>query len=278
MNNAQEGSDIDAVFTRLDEWRHLPCYQLERRADIFISLCLAEALGECEGLPKSFNPRLIPEFPVLRRDEFGKRKGDELLSFKVDYLALSQDRTVAALVELKTDHSAPRLEQLAYLIGASSSPLTTMIDEIIRMFKGTKDRAPRLKYFALILQLEELGLVTVNDKLRDLMGKSSHKGLGALFPKGGETIKVTEAIKVTAAAETVQHPLRIVYVTPSKVAKIIRKGAEEKNSWMKVATVITLCDLARLVEKKDDPLSRRFAKSLRDWDEKPAGYRLCRVT
>ena len=32
------------LFDRLDEWRDFPNYQLERRADIFFSLYLVEAL------------------------------------------------------------------------------------------------------------------------------------------------------------------------------------------------------------------------------------------
>ncbi len=40
---------VDSLFDRLDAWRHLPNYQLERRADIFFSLYLAEALEEKYG-------------------------------------------------------------------------------------------------------------------------------------------------------------------------------------------------------------------------------------
>ena len=37
-------SKINQLFNNLDTWRHLPNYQLERRADIFFSLYLAEVL------------------------------------------------------------------------------------------------------------------------------------------------------------------------------------------------------------------------------------------
>ena len=37
---------ITAIFDRMDSWRHLPGYQLERRADLLFSLYLPEALGK----------------------------------------------------------------------------------------------------------------------------------------------------------------------------------------------------------------------------------------
>jgi len=36
---------IDAIFDRMDVWRHLPSYQLERRADLFFALYLPEVLN-----------------------------------------------------------------------------------------------------------------------------------------------------------------------------------------------------------------------------------------
>ena len=73
---------IDQLFDNLDAWRHLPSYQLERRADAFFSIYLARILEtkygeEIEGL--------IPEFPV----RIGTLQPDleTNQSFKIDYLA-----------------------------------------------------------------------------------------------------------------------------------------------------------------------------------------------
>jgi len=33
---------IDKLFNQLDDWRHLPAYQLERRADIFFAIYLID--------------------------------------------------------------------------------------------------------------------------------------------------------------------------------------------------------------------------------------------
>ena len=40
---AKRGED---VFELLDDWRHLPAYQLERRADIYFAMYLPELLAE----------------------------------------------------------------------------------------------------------------------------------------------------------------------------------------------------------------------------------------
>ena len=90
---------IECVFDLLDRWRHLPAYQLERRADIFFALFLPEVLGahlsKQENCSVEINPTLIPEFPIKKRDSNQ--------SINVDYFALSQDGERAFLIELKTD-------------------------------------------------------------------------------------------------------------------------------------------------------------------------------
>ena len=54
---------IDRLFNRMDAWRHLPNYQLERRADLFFSLYLPEALETKLGF--AVRDELVPEVPLL---------------------------------------------------------------------------------------------------------------------------------------------------------------------------------------------------------------------
>ena len=56
--------DINSVFKLLDEWRHLPKYQLERRADIYIALFLPVVLKD--HLCLNSEPAIIPEFPMRK--------------------------------------------------------------------------------------------------------------------------------------------------------------------------------------------------------------------
>jgi len=52
------------LFGNLDRWRHLPTYQLERRADIFFSLYLPAVLSERTGVAVSTD--MIPELPICK--------------------------------------------------------------------------------------------------------------------------------------------------------------------------------------------------------------------
>jgi hypothetical protein len=59
--HAEKMNKIDDIFDKLDDWRHLPAYQLERRADVFFSIYLPELLEERYGFEIE---GLVPEFPL----------------------------------------------------------------------------------------------------------------------------------------------------------------------------------------------------------------------
>src|SRR3954471_10553150 len=100
---------IDDVFDLLDDWRLLPDYQLERRADIFFALYLSEFLAAHLDVP--VRPLLIPEFPC----RFGTIRDacDSNQSCKIDFVALSKDGTRAFFIELKTDPASRNDKQNA---------------------------------------------------------------------------------------------------------------------------------------------------------------------
>ncbi len=76
---------VRLLFGLLDQWRHFPAYQLERRADIFFALYLPGIVEHALGV--KVDSRVIPEFPIGK--EHSRR------STKVDYLALSDDWSAA---------------------------------------------------------------------------------------------------------------------------------------------------------------------------------------
>ena len=150
---------IERVFDLMDKWRHLPAYQLERRADIFFALFLPEVLGRRFGI--HMNPILVPEFPI--------KKCGSNLSTKVDYLALSKDGESAFLVELKTDMASKRSpegrEQEKLLIGTAERKF----DDVISSFVGTLHRRPiergtRRKYVHLVHDLIQLDVLVCDNK------------------------------------------------------------------------------------------------------------------
>jgi len=230
---------VTAVFDRMDEWRHLPKYQLERRSDLFFSLYLAEVIESSLGVP--MRAEVTPEFPVHKATIYPDHRGDDCCN--IDYLALSANGAEPVFVELKTDLASRRLRQDDYLLRAQQVGLPALLDGVCNIFRATS-RQYRHKWFVLLLHLESMDLLRVPDRLKDIMAAASHRGAP----------EASREIVVTASAAT-PH---IVYVQPR---------ADDACG----DTVISFEDYARVVEGHPDPVSQRFAASLREWARVPAG-------
>ncbi len=102
---------LDVVFRHLDQWRHLPNYQLERRADVFFSVYLKEVVEEFTGL--ALEEVIIPELPIKRDLIWPELPTNK--SVKVDYALFAKDRRRVVFVELKTDGASRREGQDTYL-------------------------------------------------------------------------------------------------------------------------------------------------------------------
>lgn len=139
------------LFQRLDDWRHLPAYQLERRADIFFSMYLSDVLHAQTGAPHR-DP--IPEFPLKRRDS---RK-----SSKVDYLVIAEGGERASLVELKTDMASLSSEQQTRMEIAASQGWVPLMEDLREILGGTPEPE---KYCHLLRNLEGHGLLRLPDDL-----------------------------------------------------------------------------------------------------------------
>lgn len=228
---------ISQLFDRLDAWRHLPNYQLERRADIFFSLYLSEVLEKKLGF--SVSHEFVAEFPVRIGTIYPHIPTDK--SYKIDYLAMSTDGRWPIFVELKTEGDSRRLSQDHYLAAASVVGLGALLNGVIDIFRVTSSRR---KYYTLLLQLEQMGLIEMPPSLAAMMMKEPLDGVEDL----------TVGIKVRAGK--CETP-RIMYIQP------VGAGPD----------VITLEDFANVVDVHKDVLSRRFAMSLREWSRWKAGQR-----
>ena len=98
MSGDSKNSEVslEGVLCLLDRWRHLPAYQLERRADILFALFLPEVLATHFGLEAE--PTIVPEFPIKQPTNFRSKN--------VDYFAYASDGKHSFLVELKTDKAS----------------------------------------------------------------------------------------------------------------------------------------------------------------------------
>ncbi len=229
--------NIDVVFDMLDDWRHLPDYQLERRADIYFALFLPHVLEEKFKTP--INPTIIPEFPL--RQKTSNR------SDKADYLALSKNGAQAFLVELKTDMGSVNENQVRYLRRAAETTLRSQIDGIIEISKNTDEER---KYVHLLERLSKLGLVNgVEEACRIASNKTLH-GLPEALKQVNNNVDLV--------AEEGLKP-KIIYILPNK-----------KDTLASDFTQITFEKFAGMVKDRGS-LGKRFAKSLMCWAEYPAG-------
>ena len=151
--------DMAALFDLLDQWRHLPSYRLESRADAVFGLFLPHALDR-HLAPRgiAIDPRIIPEFPL--------GQGDTKRSDKADFFAVSRDREHAFLVELKTDMGSLRDAQENYLNRAIKRGLAALLRDIRSMAKARNPQARR-KYFHLLKAIAELDLMILPGELQN---------------------------------------------------------------------------------------------------------------
>ena len=150
---------IDQLFNLLDRWRHLPAYQLERRADILFALYLPAFLSDHLGAV--IRSEMIPEFPVRMGTIFpGTFQQNQNLSCKIDYVALAEDGTKIWFVELKTDAQSRRERQDDYLSAAQSIGMPALIEGVCKLFLKTTART-KSKYYHLLVLLESMNLLTL---------------------------------------------------------------------------------------------------------------------
>lgn len=236
MSMEDNMKQIDALFDRMDAWRHLPNYQLERRADLFFSLYLPEVLEAKLGFPVL--DQIVPEFPVRIGTIYPHKPTDK--SYKIDYLALSADADKAVLVELKTEELSCRDNQDKYLLASREAGLSALLGGVLDIFRATNSKR---KYFCLLEHLENMGLLRIPLQMKEIMSRSSLQGV----TEASHQIEIT-----TQVTET-----EIVYVKPN--------GNRPD--------IISFEEFRAVVQKHDDPVSQRFAQSVLVWANTKAGER-----
>jgi hypothetical protein len=235
---------LNKIFDNLDAWRHLPTYQLERRADIFFSLYLKRAVEEKYGV--TFRDELIPEFPVRIGTIDSKKTVNQ--SYRIDYLMVSESGDLGLLVELKTDPLSVRPDQIDYLFSAKQAGLAALVGGVLELFRATPAKR---KNFRLLESLERLGLVKIPEILRDIMGRDSLRGASL-------------ASREVRVARTPGN-CKIVFIQPTVEQWQRKESSEEKTD------AISFEDFARVVEADETAFAQRFAQSLRAWASVPAG-------
>ena len=233
---------VAGVFDLLDRWRHLPAYQLERRADVIFGLFLPEVLNRHLHLQQrdiEIDPRLIPEFPL---GQGGTKHSD-----KVDYFALSIDRNHAFLIELKTDLRSRRQSQEDYLSRAMTCGLNCILHDLRDIAKA-KDVQARRKYYCLLNAVADLGLMKLPFGLEDKIYCDGN-------PRG--VYKLIESIEIVPDLPS----LEVIHVLPC---------IPEDSEGMDIIDFRSFAD----VVKPCGEIGARFADSLRKWSKDKPGERL----
>ena len=246
-----ESPTLKRAFELLDRWRHLPAYQLERRADIFFALYLPEVLEKHFGT--KINHCLIPEFPI-KKVLLPRYNENNNRSINVDYLALQEPTDgetaeQAFLVELKTDNASIDKDQLCDLLHAANCGLECLVKGVIDICRSSTNQ--KRKYAHLLRLLSCLDLVRDGDVFPLPPRWCGKKRWGYADLKEGIRSNVTDRIS-----------LKLVYVAPKMDCKL-----EEA----KIPTIDFNC-FADVIEKGDpDGIRRTFACHLRNWAKERAG-------
>ena len=224
-------SPLDTVFDHMDRWRHLPAYQLERRADLFFSAYLADVVAAHTGVAVS--PILVPELPI-RRDLIWPEQPSKK-SVKVDYVVFAADRSKVFFIELKTDAGSRRVAQDHYLARVVDVGFRAVVEGIVDISQATNAYQ---KYGHLLHALACHGCLRLPDRLDDHLWPTVRPGLG----------KLLREVEVTVGEG--ELAIEVVYVQPEA------SGGE---------ACIDFETFAAHVEQHEDAVSRAFAGALRRW-------------
>ena len=239
---------LSDALRQLDQWRHLPAYQLERRVDVFFGLLLPEAIESTFNVPRS---KLIPEFPLHKGETCISEDQSNNRSVNVDFaLFCSQSEGKQVfLVELKTDMQSINKTQLCNMIKAKEAASESVLSGVIKAAGASA--APR-KYAQLIWRLSEIGCITVDPSFCDMNMEHTQPGLAHNF----RNLSVNERWSDAA--------IKLILISPKLVDNIYEHPYSEFHC-------LDFDKVAKIVAQSRLPFGTEFAKYLRKWARLNAG-------
>jgi len=134
---------LPELMQQLATFKKYPKYQFERRIDAFIGFFLTSVLLAKYDFRADY---LWPEYPV-RAHEIKK------LSSNIDYACFDKQRSELCFIELKTDRSSVKSEQIVYYQNAMEKKWEEHINEIKWIASGSNQKP---KYDFLLDQLKSI--------------------------------------------------------------------------------------------------------------------------
>ena len=244
---------ISLIFKLMTEWKELPNYQLERRADIFFAYYLPDIMNyyfnekrknnEYNEVREITDSDIIPEFPIrIGNDENGY--GGSNHSFKIDYAVFGEKNIY--FVELKTDMASLDRKQISNLKKASVRKVNDLKLQLSQIYKGSDHKD---KY------------VVLNKRLRD-------NGIG--FSIESKNLKH----EIEKFYDT---PHEIIYILPERPDKYQELCKEYPSKYRKISKdvieglsslepdYITFSEVRDCLAGKQDGISEHFRCSLSKW-------------
>ncbi len=233
---------------QLDQWRHLPAYQLERRVDVFFGLLLPEMIESRFGAPRS---KLIPELPLHKGETRISEDRDNNQSVNVDFTLFCSEPEAERifLVELKTDMHSISKGQLCDMIKAKKSKSESVLRGIVKAARASA--APR-KYAQLIWSLSEIGCITVDPAFCDMKMEHRRPGLARNFRELSVSRRWSDAV------------IELILISPKHVDNIDEYPYSEFHC-------LDFHRVAKVVAGSWPPFGAEFAEYLREWAHSDAG-------
>lgn len=147
---------LQRLLKRMDEWRHLPTYQLERRMDIVLSFLIPDIVRKKFDLTPDHDLEIIPEFPLHKGLIINDNDEDDNQSVKVDFALFSKRDRRIFLVELKTENNSIDETQMKNMRKAKEKGANILLNGVIKCAQNTA--SPR-KYAHLIWMLHSVACI-----------------------------------------------------------------------------------------------------------------------
>lgn len=238
---------IDALH-QLDQWRHLPAYQLERRVDVFFGLLLPEVIESRFGAPRS---KLIPEFPLHKGATRISEDCGNNQSVNVDFALFCAEPGAERifLVELKTDMHSIKKAQLCNMIKAKKTKSDSVLSGVI---KAARASAELRKYAQLAWRLSEIGCITVDSSFCDMKMERRRPGLARNFRELSVSRTWSDVL------------IELILISPKDVDNIDEYPYSEFHC-------INFDAIAKDISGSRPPFGAEFAEYLRRWARTDAG-------
>ena len=252
VKTAQAGELLIKAFNTLDEWRHFPAYQLERRVDVFFGLLLPQIVEAEFGWSRN-NLCVIPEFPLHKGLVLGsKSKSDKSdnRSVNVDYAVFFREaeRKRVLLVELKTDNNSIKKEQLKNMKVAQAAGMEKLVEGLVECANHSDE--PR-KYAQLIWKLHEIGFIEIpiEEEFKKMCMENERPGLAKNF----KALKMAMKNRGISTNWNIEDKVLLIY--PGRKVKDrltkIEKWLHAQQAWLR------LIDFCRVREiERGGPLSQ----------------------